>query len=148
MPGRRSVGGCLTTTATDDALAAFTRAAPTENALFDASLPRAQLAMKPTPARSPAGNATCHSAWRKPRPAIRFHFSGSRLSRVNADTQLGGRVLLADHVILSGFAGYSNATGYSGFVIGLFISIPFGARQGVFSVDLTDSKFRPFNVSK
>ena len=49
-------------------------------------------------------------------------------------------------MILSGFAGYSNAPGYNGFVIGLFISIPFGARQGVFSVDLPDSTFRPFNV--
>jgi hypothetical protein len=55
-------------------------------------------------------------------------------------------VLLSDHLILSGFAAYSNAPGYTGFVAGLFLSIPFDARRGVFSADLPDSTFRPFSV--
>ncbi len=73
-------------------------------------------------------------------------FAGSRFSGFDTDTQLSGSVLITDHLILSGFFGYSNAPGYHGFVGGLFFSIPFEARRGVFSVDLPDSTFRPFNV--
>jgi cellulose synthase operon protein C len=75
-------------------------------------------------------------------------FAGTRFSGVDIDTQLRGSVLLTDHLILSGFAGYSNAPGYKGYVAGLFLSIPFDARAGVFSVDLPDSTFRPFSVWK
>ncbi len=73
-------------------------------------------------------------------------FSGSRFSGVDVDTQLRGSVLLSEHLILSGFMGYSNAPGYKGFVTGVFLSIPFDARRGVFSTDLPDSTFRPFDV--
>lgn len=73
-------------------------------------------------------------------------FGGSRFTGIDIDTQLRGSVLVCDHLILSGFAGYSNAPGYKGYVAGLFLSIPFEARQGVFSTDLPDSTFRPFNV--
>jgi tetratricopeptide (TPR) repeat protein len=73
-------------------------------------------------------------------------FPGTRFSGVDADTQLRGSVLLSDHLILSGFMGYSNAPGYKGWVTGVFLSVPFDARRGVFSVDLPDSTFRPFNV--
>ncbi len=73
-------------------------------------------------------------------------FAGTRFSGVDADTQLRGSVLLSDHLILSGFMGYSNAPGYKGFVAGAFLSVPFDARRGVFSTDLPDSTFRPFDV--
>jgi cellulose synthase operon protein C len=73
-------------------------------------------------------------------------FGGNRFTGIDIDTQLRGSVLVTDHLILSGFAGYSNAPGYKGYVAGLFVSIPFDARQGVFSTDLPDSTFRPFNV--
>jgi hypothetical protein len=75
-------------------------------------------------------------------------FAGTRFTGVDLDTQLRGSVLLTDHLILSGFAGYSNAPGYKGYIAGLFLSIPFDARAGVFSADLPDGTFRPFAVWK
>jgi cellulose synthase operon protein C len=73
-------------------------------------------------------------------------FAGTKLSGIDLDSQLRGSVLLSDHLILSGFAGYSNAPGYNGIVAGASLSIPFDMRRGVFSTDFPDSTFRPFDV--
>jgi cellulose synthase operon protein C len=92
------------------------------------------------------GNVSEAASPQYPLSSSPLTFPGSRFSGVDADTQFRASVLITDHLILSGFAGYSNAPDYKGFVAGLFVSIPFEARQGVFSVDLPDSTFRPFNV--
>jgi cellulose synthase operon protein C len=94
------------------------------------------------------GNVSEASALRYPLSDSLLTFSGSRFAGVDADTQFRTSALLSEHLILSGFAGYSNAPGYKGFVAGLFLSIPFEARRGVFSTDLPDSSFRPFSVWK
>jgi cellulose synthase operon protein C len=75
-------------------------------------------------------------------------FAGTSFWGFDSDSQLRGSVLLSDHLILSGFAGYSSAPGYNGYVAGVFMSVPFEARRGVFSVDLPDSTYRPFDVWK
>jgi cellulose synthase operon protein C len=75
-------------------------------------------------------------------------FLGSRFSAVDTDTQLSGSVLLTDRLILSFFGGYSNAPSYNGYVAGVFLSVSFDDRQGVFSADLPDGSYRPFSVWK
>jgi cellulose synthase operon protein C len=75
-------------------------------------------------------------------------FSGSNFWGFDVDTQVLGSVLLTDHLILSGFAGYSTAPSYNGYVLGGFLSVSFDARRGVFSTDLPDNTYRPFNVWK
>jgi tetratricopeptide (TPR) repeat protein len=94
------------------------------------------------------GNVTEAASPEYPLSGSPLTFGGTRFAATDLDTQLRGSVLLSDHLILSAFAGYSNAPGYKGYVAGLFLSIPFDARKGVFSTDLPDSTFRPFSVWK
>jgi cellulose synthase operon protein C len=94
------------------------------------------------------GNVSESASPEYPLSSSPLTFSGSRFAGIDTDTQLRGSVLVTDHLILSGFAGYSNAPGYKGYVAGLFLSIPFDSRRGVFSTDLPDSTFRPFSVWK
>jgi cellulose synthase operon protein C len=72
-------------------------------------------------------------------------FAGSRTDGLDRDLSLRASWLASDHLILSGFARYSEAPHYADTAVGVFLTIPFSARQGVFSVDLPDSFFAPFH---
>jgi hypothetical protein len=113
--------------------------------LLTAEGQRWQIEAKQSVAR---GNVSEAASPQYPLSSSPLTFAGTRFAGIDTDTQLRGSILLTDHLILSGFAGYSNAPGYKGYVAGLFLSIPFEARSGVFSTDLPDSTFRPFSVWK
>jgi hypothetical protein len=95
-----------------------------------------------------AGRVTEASSPQFPLSGAGLTFTGSNFWGFDVDTQVRGSALLTDHLIFSGFAGYSNAPGYNGYVLGGFLSISFDARHGVFSTDLPDNTYRPFNVWK
>jgi hypothetical protein len=71
-------------------------------------------------------------------------FKSSSSSGLDTDLSLRASALLAEQLILSGFARYSSAPSYTDVSFGAFITIPFETRTGVFSADLPDSQFNPF----
>lgn len=71
-------------------------------------------------------------------------YAGSSTNGINSEVSLRASALLADQLILSGFARYQAAPQYTDMALGAFLTVPFSPRGGVFSTDLPNSVFTPF----
>jgi tetratricopeptide (TPR) repeat protein len=77
-------------------------------------------------------------------PGTGTPYASSSSHGFNTNLSLRASALLGPHVVLSGFARNATASNYNDYALGLFLTIPFGARAGVVSADLADSVFTPF----